>query len=312
MPLGDYMMGSAVVLVGDVYDEKTMAYKRGPIGTGFFVRVQSESDDETFYGYLMTCHHVVENQNHVELKIPRFGEPTKYYPTVDAPSFAQPKGFERLDLALAEFPPPAGYTVTALQVDFNVLPLATEALLAVDFHYVGYLAPLDLVMSRSGTLGRVDEMLTDGDYEYRTHVGDVRSYGGFSGSPCFIEYPLPVLTPRENPFPQQIEDRSPVGRIGYVHLLCGMFTGHLEPNRRGVGGDLASRHGVGFILSSDEILDVLMSDEMSQKRREKDEAGAPEDVRTSTSISGGNDEFDNFEAAMKKLVRTPKRGTEDG
>ncbi len=55
MPLGDYMMGSAVVLVGDVYDEKTIAYKRGPIGTGFFVRAQSESDDETFYGYLMTC-----------------------------------------------------------------------------------------------------------------------------------------------------------------------------------------------------------------------------------------------------------------
>lgn len=306
MPLGEYMMGTAVVLVGDVGEGS----KRSPIGTGFFVRVASESDDEKFYGYLLTCNHVVEPQNYVQLKIPMIDQPTTYYPTIDAPDFKQPEGYERLDLALAEFGPPEGYTITALQLGFNVLPLATKGMLGVDFHYVGYLQPLDLVMARSGTLGRVDEMLPDPpEYEYRTHVADVRSYG-FSGSPCFIEYSMPILVEKENPFPAQ-QVGEPVGRLGYVHLLCGMFTGHLEPNRRGLAGDLASRHGVGFILSSDEIIEVLMSDSLREQRREKDEAGAPEDVRTRTSISdGGNEEFENFEALTKQLVNTPKPAKE--
>jgi hypothetical protein len=307
MPLGNYMLGSAVVLVGDLEDEKTKASWRGPIGTGFFVRVESEREDGRFYGYLMTCNHVVEDQNHVEMKIPMFGEPTDYYPTLSAPEFEQPEGYERLDLTLAEFGAPEGYTITTLQLGFNVLPLVPAAMLSMDFHYVGYLAPLDLVMARSGTLGRIDEMLPDAEYEYRTHIGDVRSYGGFSGSPCFIEIPLPVLVEKENPFPQRAEGDEPVGRLGYVHLLCGMFTGHLEPNRRGLGGDLASRHGVGFILSSDEIIEVLMSDKLRQERREKDEAGAPKDVRSRTSISGASDEeFENFEDLTRRLVNTPK------
>jgi hypothetical protein len=50
-----------------------------------------------------------------------------------------------------------------------------RALLANTFHYVGYLQPLELVIARSGTLGRIDEMLADPDYEYRAHIGDVRS-----------------------------------------------------------------------------------------------------------------------------------------
>ena len=96
------------------------------------------------------------------------------------------------------------------------------------------------------------------------------------------------------------------GRIGYVHLLCGMFTGHLDAKR--APEKLVSRHGVGFILSSDEIWGVLMSDELRQERREKDEAGAPEDVRTRTTISdGGHDEFEDFENLTRKLVNTPKQ-----
>jgi hypothetical protein len=117
--------------------------------------------------------------------------------------------------------------VTALQLGRNFLPeLAAETLLAAQFHYVGYLEPLKLTMARSGTLGRVNELLPDGEYTYLTHIGDVRSYDGFSGSPCFVEYSVPALTPKAPPLP--MGDEEPVGRMRYLHLLCGMFTGHLE------------------------------------------------------------------------------------
>lgn len=71
---------------------------------------------------------------------------------------------------------------------------------------------------------------------------------------------------------------------------------------------MASRQGVGFILSSDEIIEVLMSDKLRQERREKDEANTPEDVRTRTTVSDGgrSEAFDNFEALARKLVNTPK------
>ncbi|MHB8490641.1 MAG: hypothetical protein ACYDA6_00280 [Solirubrobacteraceae bacterium] len=310
MPLGPYMLGSAVVLVGDVYDERTRGVKRGPIGTAFAVRVASETLPETYYGYLVSCDHVTEGQEHIELQIPRVDDPTKYYPRVDAPGFKPPEG--RLDLSLAEVDIPVNYTITALQLGFNLIEhLDPNQMLARDFHYVGYLAPIEpdgLVMARSGSIGRVGEMLADGNYEYATHVGDVRSYDGFSGSPCFIEFAYPVLVPKPTPFPQA--PNEPIGRMSYAHLLCGMFTGHLD--RRAPGGPV-SRHGVGFILSSDEIWRVLMSDELRQRRREKDELGAPEDVRTRTSLADQepptqpeNPEFERFEDLTRKLVNTPK------
>ena len=306
VPLGVYMMGCAVLIVGDVRDEQSSRYSRAPIGTGFIVCVESERVPGSEYGYLLTAHHVIEDESGLELLIPRVDDPMQHYPIIDAPDFDHP--VERLDLAIAPFDIPPGYSPTALRLGFNLPPpgeMKLESLLGTTFHYVGYLEPLKLVMARSGTIGRVDEMLPDGDYNYRTHVGDVRSYGGFSGSPCFAEYAVPVL--KEQKMAMRSDTDDPVGRLTYLHLLCGMFTGHLDNASKRVAGQLASRHGVGFILSSDEIWNALMSDEMRADRRRRDALGGPEDVRTRTSVkTDNNDELDNFEDLTTKLLRVPK------
>lgn len=270
VPLGFYMLNCAVVLIGDSWDDRARCWNhRVPVGTGFIVRVPSETKEDTYHGYhgyLLTADHVSSDQPELELDIPYPDDTGKYYPRVEAPSFVQPD--ERLDLAYASFSPPKDYVVTALEVGHQVVPeLPSMALLAAQFHYVGYLDPLKLVMARSGTLGRINEMLPNDDYEYLTHIGDVRSYDGFSGSPCFVEYSVPALKPKPPPFP--MDDDTPVGRMRYLHLLCGMFTGHLE--KPIPGGDV-SRHGVGYIMSSDELWRVLMSDKLRQERRETDEA----------------------------------------
>jgi hypothetical protein len=264
MPLGPYMIHCAVRLIGDRRNESDGRLERVPIGTGFCVRVASAMIPNAHYGYLLTAHHVIEGQSNIELDIPDPHNPGQLYPRIKAPFLEHP--VERLDLALAPFEPPKGYMVTALQAEHNIVKhLAPETLLAAPFHYVGLLEPLNRMMARSGTLGLVDQMEVEGEYEYRTHLGDVRSYQGFSGSPCFVEYPVPALTPKEPPVP--MPEGGPVGRIRYLHLLCGMFTGHLE--KPIPGGDV-SRHGVGYILSSDEIWDVLMSDGLREARRKQD------------------------------------------
>ena len=63
------------------------------------------------------------------------------------------------------------------------------------FFYVGVLARYDVPMVRSGTIGalNVPGLDHDGPYEYEAHLADVRSYAGFNGSQCFVEYPLVSL-----------------------------------------------------------------------------------------------------------------------
>jgi hypothetical protein len=74
-----------------------------------------------------------------------------------------------------------------------------------------------------------------------------------------------------------------VGRIAFLHLLCGMFTGHLD--KRVYGGPV-SRHGVGFILASEEIWNVLISDQLCVQRREKDKQDASGSPAARTSVGG--------------------------
>jgi hypothetical protein len=154
-------------------------------------------------------------------------------------------------------------------LDMHVLEhLPGEAMLAMPFHYTGLLAPLDRAMARSGTLGAVyEEGIEHPDnYEYTCHLGDCRSYGGFSGSPCFIEISMPGLTPTEPPIPPP-PGFGDVGRMQYLHLLCGMVTWHLEPPSE---RDESSIFGVMSILTSDDIWRALMSDELVDMRRRLD------------------------------------------
>ena len=113
MPLGPYMLGCAVILVGEAHDQNTDSYKRGPIGTEFFVRVESETVPDAYYGYLITCEHLIEDQNHVQMQIPTAEDPTKGHPLIEAPDFEHPVA--RLDLAIAESRPPKDYILTGLQ-----------------------------------------------------------------------------------------------------------------------------------------------------------------------------------------------------
>lgn len=270
MPLGPYMIHCAVRIIGDKWDEKDRRFCRKPKGTGFVVLVSSESFAESHHSYVVTAHHVIDGQPNPELAIANPQKQGELYPTIptEGPNWKHP--IEELDVAVLPFDRPEGYWITALHMGTHLLEhLPTETMLAAPFHYVGLLERLNRMMVRSGTIGAVDQTGIEHEdgYRYRTHLGDCRSYEGFSGSPCFIEYPVPTLTPHDAPVPLPQED-GPAGRIKYLHLLCGMFTGHLE---RLLPGDEVSRLGVGFILSSDEIWRALMDGPLVKQRREADE-----------------------------------------
>jgi len=170
---------------------------------------------------------------------------------------------------VAPFPPIDGQLLPALQVGVHLQHgLDNRPLLGALLHYVGLLAPLDRPMARSGTIGAIDQIGIehDGGYVYPCHLIDCRSYGGFSGSPCFVEFPFPSLTPRSPPVPIPEPD-EPVGRIRYVHLLCGMFTEHFDDEDP---MKAVSRLGIGYVLPADLVYEGLMTPQAQEERQRWD------------------------------------------
>jgi hypothetical protein len=95
-------MYCAVRIVGDVPAAGAKLDVRGVIGTGFFLRVPSETLPHVRHTYLLTANHVIEGQPNVEIQVPdpRTGELS---PPVAVHDWRQP--FEEVDLALAPAPP---------------------------------------------------------------------------------------------------------------------------------------------------------------------------------------------------------------
>jgi hypothetical protein len=261
MPLSPELMYCAARIIGN------FGKSRAAVGTGFCVTVPSEVHDSRLYGYILSAHHVIHGRGDIEVEVPNPLDGGIPYPAIKVIGWRQP--LPDVDLMLAPFPPIDGGVSPALEVGIHLHHgLDNRALLGAQLHYVGLLAPLDRPMARSGTIGAINQIgiRHDGGYMYPCHLVDCRSYGGFSGSPCFVEFPFPTLTPKPPPDPIS-PPNEPVGRLRYVHLLCGMFTEHFDdedPIRA------VSRLGIGFMLPADLLYEGLMTPEARDERQSWD------------------------------------------
>lgn len=310
MSLHPNMIYSSFRVIGHVADRRRLTgQRRAPIGSGFFIFVRSEADPTVLYGYAVTAEHVIENQNRIEIQAPNpFGNGELYEP-IEVTDWRQP--IEGLDLALAPFDGVSGdddRDFSAIDFDRQVLDQEMWPGLGSTVFYIGLLAPLDRAMVRAGTIGALNQegIRHDGGYEYVAHLVDCRSYGGFSGSPCFLETSYPDLRQVRPAIRAAAETGIPLGQMQYFAVLCGMFTQHLETD-----GDVVSRYGVGVMIRSQEIREALMSDELRKERREQDkhlsdeEPGGPH-LRNAARMKPGNEEFQQFEELTRQLVNTPK------
>jgi len=207
-------------------------------------------------------------------------------------------------------------------------------LLGARIHYIGLFAPAQRMMARSGTVGLIDVVGLKHDnshnpqppYDYISHLIDCRSYGGFSGSLCFLEYSFASLD-RLAILPDSLysdDERPPVSPTFYLSVPCGMFTEHytdedepkLNPDRA------VSRYGVGVMLRGNEIKEALMTDKMREKHRERDaEALARAAATPSPGIRGASatteaPEFTEvgFQEALRRATRivTPDESAPEG
>jgi hypothetical protein len=314
MPLNVTMMYSAVWICGDKTDEAGDT-TRVRNGTGFFVQIPSEHPtirDRRSTGYVVTCDHVIRDLTNIEIEAANPYREGELYPPEPVSDWRPLKAHPEADLAFAPYPVPAAQTPIGVPLG-SLLQYGLQLALGAHFHYVGLLAPVGIPMARYGTFGALDVpgVPHDGPYNYRCHLADVRSYGGFSGSPCFVEYPLTNLTPlKRDEIPVLLPKRFadvPLGPQTYIYLFCGMFTEHFS-DRRMAG--LASNLGTGVVLPADLIIEELMTDELRHERAWADErwlAEQPESPVQGASVDEPeSDEFEQFQELTRRLVRVPK------
>ena len=182
---------------------------------------------------------------------------------------------------------------------------------------VGAMVESNTPMVRAGTLGRLMQedcpvVTPEKVVIYITaHLIDCRSFGGFSGSPVYLQQSRAGIVKRK--------DGSPGITTRYRTALFGMIGGHYDDyaaveNTYGKSDHLTVpvNTGVGYVIPVEFIRETLMKEELIAMRTEAKEREAAERGRKNAgtmdavSLSDEPSEFERFEDLTRKLINTPK------
>lgn len=271
MPLNPNYPKAVAFVIGDRPNGQ-----RGAIGTAFLIRYPTRLF-EGFVYYFVTAAHVVRGKDNLEVRLRNKSDGVCdlhacqwfEHPTDDvAISFAHAGRVLAHDVATIPF------------ADF-IDQRGDNPDLGDDVFFLGLLADIpemeasNIPMVRSGSLGAYFQagvpiaLANDLVVEVVAHLIDCRSYQGFSGSPCFVQFI------RANPTPNVILQT-------YTYLL-GVVSGHfdktdplldpetdpLEDYRGGVKVPIHT--GVGVVTPVERLTELLQSDEVVDARSQAEE-----------------------------------------
>lgn len=182
-------------------------------------------------------------------------------------------------------------------------------------YFVGLLGQIEAMTEanipivRSGTIARLWQdrcpVWVPQEHETRyitAHLIDCRSFGGFSGSPCY--------------FQQSRAGYVQAGERGYTEGgvmtkywtgFLGMIGGHFDDIESGYGRTPVNT-GVGYVIPAEFIRETLDLEVLRDMRKELDEAreARVEPGATMDSAASGESEFERFENLTKEIVQVPK------
>ncbi|MDQ6947879.1 MAG: hypothetical protein M3256_16840 [Actinomycetota bacterium] len=314
MPLDDRYPWIVVFIVAPRLNDDGIE-QNVPIGTGFVASVPSATAYTKFL-YVITAQHVLFGERSqlavrfttkqggsVDLPAPDWID----HPTEDV-SAAPITGSALLDLRLA----------AVAESQFLDVHEGDQPLLGDTVYFIGLLAfvqtmaDANVPMVRSGTLGAkyqdgIPIQLPDRTRRLITaHLIDCRSYRGFSGSPCFIQF-----------LPENAEGWSLVRST----RLLGIVSAHFDMSDDAtLEGDLLIsgtgrirvpiHSGIGVVVPVEHIREVLYQEELVEQRRRLEDQLAetsPGLVATADSTGDLPSEFSRFSGLTKALLKVPKR-----
>lgn len=335
MPLSDtYPRGT--VFVGRKTATGEGALEAGIDGTGFLVMIEGANPFH-WHTYIVTAAHVVEGATGSFVRVTAWdlerlpsadaGEDLSIVEDVDIPRWIVHPD-QTKDVAVCPIRLPERHHMVSTSIQQFVDDEQWEnhkrgrwyAELGDQVFFIGLLGKIEAMtmgnvpMVRSGTLGRMWQercpvRTRDDTIRYVTaHLIDCRSFGGFSGSPCYLQQGRAAVVPTEA--------GKPGINTEYRTALLGMIGGHyddwLELRHSRGKSDLkyAVNTGVGYVIPAEFIRETLMLEELVQmrddenaRRTQRQEDGATMDAVPKNEPAS---EYDRFEALTTKLVQVPK------
>jgi hypothetical protein len=262
----------SVVFISGLLDGDTDPKLRG---SGFIVGFRSEPDPDQGHGYIVTAAHVVRllKASFVRLTasdgsiVDREVDEWIYHPTEDIAVARLPTPYKNYDFLAI---PPKEF-VGAEEYEWSPEPGA-EVFAVGLLGQVPSMGEQNVPMVRTGAIGalyqdRIPMRLADNTLiKVHGHLIDSHSFGGFSGSPCFVRYISAIeKTPK-------MGLRYPVQST----LLLGMVGGHfdlkssitLPDQEEKVNIPVAA--GVAVVYPAETIREVLSEDAFVAERAELD------------------------------------------
>ena len=268
MALGE-RYSKTVVFISGRLDEGTRSSFRG---TGFLVGLRFEADQDQGHVYVATAAHVVRPlvESSVRLSLKAGGtvdhqiDEWSFHPTDDIAVARMPQPYETYDFLAVE------------DKDFVGAPAERqwEPQPGADVYFAGLLAQVpamgerNLPMVRTGSIGALYQddipMRLGGNtvIRVRGHLIDCQSFGGFSGSPCFVRF-ISAQGETEN-----LGLRYPIQST----LLLGMMGGHFDlkasvtlPDQENKL-DIPVAAGVGVLYPAETIREMLDEEPFAGER----------------------------------------------
>jgi Trypsin-like peptidase domain len=294
-------------------------------GTGFLVAIDG-------FPYVVTAYHIVEGVTETFVRVPLVGGGIRDLPVPDW----IPHGKHDIAVAPLDYNEEFDLVATGVEDQFINSERPDDEKYPVELGSVVYFLGLlgkvkamsdrNIPVVRSGVLSCLwqDELPVKRTPRDKTklitaHLIDCRSFGGFSGSPCYVQMPRVSWIDRGY-------------GLEYRTLLLGLIGGHFDDwmgtrtrTLQGEGADPDEAEyaisddlqapvstGIGYVIPAEFIRETLMREELVRMREDEkraaDEAARREDddnAATMDSMEGAS-EFERFEDLTRKLVNTPK------
>ena len=274
----------------------------GPIGTFFVIQEERDGwdgeEDRGTIRWMVTARHVVEdghkNGGQITARMRPAGSDSQQPIEFDADDWIFDPD-DSLDLAIRPMDYEPVKTFKALPVVYAQPSLPPTGFLGEELGHPTYFAGLldwpgpiateARPVLRSGTVAALRQSgitwhTESGNRRWtapQVHLIDVRSFGGFSGSPCWIQWYLTYVDPvGEDALPEEWArriraargDPSRIGQVATMTNWWGVFVAHQD------------QPGVGIVIPASRVVEMLdLSEVRELKKRAEDRLDEAERLR---------------------------------
>jgi hypothetical protein len=235
-----------------------------------------------FTTYLVTAAHVIRTEVETWVRVRRLDGSLEDKPIEEQWMFhdrddvaVTPIELEEYDIALLPIP---DFLPSHRSLRHGARTFINRPMLGDQVYFAGLFAPIpamgerNIPLVRSGTLAAMAQpdvplRLPDGTVlTYTAHLIDCRSYAGFSGSPCFVQFP------RE-------PSSGGVGRADEETELLGVISSHFDFRENAdLTGEIADMGtvgvpihlGVGVVMPAESLEGLLYRDDVVDDRRRRE------------------------------------------